>query len=142
MTRDDLKKLLLSYTDMKKEQAQLLETLDRVEATMTAPPSPNMDGMPRGGSGPGDPTGDLATQHLALMGKYRAQLRYLARAQAAIEDLIEPLDSRARTLMRYRYIDGLTWEGVCVAIGYSWRQTHNIHSQALDRLLELQNVAK
>lgn len=136
MTKDEIKKLLHSYTDMKREHAQILDALDRLEA---APRATNMDGMPRGGSGPGDPTGDLATQHLALMEKYRAQLRYLARAQATIEDLIEPLDSRARTLMRHRYIEGMSWEEVCVAIGYSWRQTHNIHSQALDRLLELQN---
>lgn len=141
MTKDELKKLLHSYTDMKKEREQVAEMLDRLEAELDGPRSPNMDGMPRGGSGPGDPTGELATQHLALMEKYRAQQRYLDRAQLAIEALIEPLDSRARTLMRHRYIEGLVWEEVCVAIGYSWRRTHEIHAQALDRLLELQNAA-
>lgn len=142
MTKDEIKKLLHSYTDMKREHAQILDALDRLEAAMSAPRATNMDGMPRGGSGPSDPTGDLAAQHLALMEKYRAQLRYLTRAQSSIELLIEPLDSRARTLMRHRYIEGMRWEEVCVAIGYSWRQTHNIHSQALDRLLELQNTAE
>lgn len=138
MTREELKKLLKSYGDMKKEHKQITEELDRVEAAMTGPRSPNMDGMPRSG-GPGDPTGELATLHLALVEKYWAQLRYLARAKLTIEELIDKLDSRERTLLRYRYIDGLSWEKVCVAVGYSWRQAHNIHSLALDQLLELQN---
>jgi hypothetical protein len=39
--------------------------------------------------------------------------------------------------MRHRYIDGKSWEEVCVAISYSWRQTHNLHDQALNKLLEM-----
>jgi hypothetical protein len=38
--------------------------------------------------------------------------------------------------MRLRYLEGLGWEAVCVEIGYSWRQTHNIHARALAQLLE------
>jgi hypothetical protein len=30
----------------------------------------------------------------------------------------------------------MTWEEVCVRIGYSWRQTHNIHSRILDKLAD------
>ncbi|MBO5917248.1 MAG: sigma-70 family RNA polymerase sigma factor, partial [Oscillospiraceae bacterium] len=64
----------------------------------------------------------------------------LAAAQAAIEDRIEALEPRARKLMRHRYIEGLSWEEVCVAMCYSWRQTHNIHGAALDALLAAEVV--
>jgi hypothetical protein len=39
--------------------------------------------------------------------------------------------------MRHRYLEGLTWEKVCVEMNYSWRQTHNIHARALDKLVDL-----
>lgn len=47
---------------------------------------------------------------------------------ADIEDGIEC------DVLRNYYIKGMTWEEVCVAIGYSWRQTHRIHSRALRNL--------
>jgi hypothetical protein len=37
-------------------------------------------------------------------------------------------------LIRLYYIDGLTWEKVCVDINYSWRQTHRLHSEALKKI--------
>ena len=61
----------------------------------------------------------------------------LATALVEVETLIASLDSPTqRDLLRYRYIDGLTWEAVCVAINYGWRQAHNLHGAALDKLLE------
>lgn len=135
MTRDELKKQLHSYRDLQAEAGQISKALERVEAVMAAPRSPNMDGMPRAG-GPGDPVLGIVTQHLTLLERYRDQLDKLAAAQTAIEDLIESLDHLERRLMRHRYIEGLSWEEVCIAIGYSWRHTHNIHARALDQLLE------
>lgn len=34
-------------------------------------------------------------------------------------------------ILRKRYLEFKTWEQICVEIGYSWRQTHYIHSRAL-----------
>lgn len=135
MTRDELKKKLHSYRDLKAEYDQIAMELEKVEAVMTAPKGINMDGMPKSG-GPGDPILGIVSQHLALQERYRFQLVKLAAAQALIEDMIESLEPMERKLMRCRYIDGLTWEEVCVAIGYSWRQTHNIHGRILGKMLE------
>ena len=101
---------------------------------MTAPRGSSMDGMPKA-PGVGDPVLGVVSQHLALQDRYRLQLEKLARAQSTIEDMIESLEPMTRKLMRHRYIEGLPWEEVCVAIGYSWRQTHNLHAKALDKLL-------
>ena len=37
-------------------------------------------------------------------------------------------------ILRSRYINGMEWEDICVAIGYSWRQTHRYHSEALSNI--------
>lgn len=135
MTKQELKHRLHSYRDLLAEYGQIKDELAKVEAFMEAPRGSNLDGMPRGGSG-GDPVVNVVAHHIALQERYRLQLVKLAAAQAAIENIIEGLEPKERRLMRCRYIDGMSWEEVCVAISYSWRQTHNIHSQILDKLVE------
>lgn len=134
MTKDELKKQLHAYRDLEAERVQIRQELTRLEGVMYAPRGSNMDGMPRS-PGAGDPVLAAVTQHTTLRERYRVQLEKLAAAQSTIEDLIEGLDPVARKIMRHRYIEGLTWEEVCVATGYSWRQAHNIHAKALDTLL-------
>ena len=135
MTKDELKKQLHQYRDLKAEYKQITEELERVEAIMTAPRPANLDGMPRS-PGAGDPILAAVSQHLMLAERYRAKLQELAAAQALVEDMIEGLEPMERQLMRCRYIDGLTWEEVCVAIGYSWSRTHDIHGGILNKLME------
>lgn len=132
--KDHLKRRLHRYRDLEAERVQIAQELARVEDTMTAPRGSSMDGMPKA-PGVGDPVLGVVSQHLALQDRYRLQLEKLARAQSTIEDMIESLEPMTRKLMRHRYIEGLPWEEVCVAIGYSWRQTHNLHAKALDKLL-------
>ena len=134
MTKDELKKQLRLYRCLEAERVQIVEELQRVESLMNGPRGANLDGMPKS-PGAGDPVLGIVSQHIALEERYRAQLERLAAAQTEIEDMIEALDPMARTLMRRRYIDGLTWEEVGVAIGYSGRQAHNIHDKALNALL-------
>lgn len=132
--KDALKKRLRRYTELEAERQQIAQELRRVEDRMNGPRGSNLDGMPRS-PGAGDPVLAAVSQHITLQERYRAKLAELAAAQSAIEDMIETLEPMHRTLMRHRYIEGLTWEEVCVAIGYSWRQCHNIHAKALDTLL-------
>lgn len=134
MTKDELKKQLHSYRDRKAEYDQIVLELERVEAIMAGPKGTNWDAMPRG-SGKSDPILNVVSHHMVLQERYQAKLAELAAAQTLIEDMIESLEPMERKLFRHRYIEGLTWEEVCVAIGYSWRQTHNIHGAALDKLV-------
>lgn len=134
MTKDELKKQLHRYRELEAERKQIEKELERVADLMNGPRGANLDGMPKA-PGIGDPVLGVVSQHLALEERYRLQLQKLAAAQSAIEDMIEGLEPMTRKLMRHRYIEGLTWEEVCVAIGYSWSQTHDRHSKALDALL-------
>lgn len=41
-------------------------------------------------------------------------------------------DERYRTLLRYRYIEGLTFEDLAEKMGYSYRHVMNLHKKALE----------
>lgn len=132
--KENLKRRLHRYRDLEAERQQIEKELERMADLMSGPRGANLDGMPKA-PGIGDPVLGVVSQHLALEERYRLQLEKLAGAQAAIEDMIEGLEPTARRILRYRYIDGLPWEAVCVAVGYSWSQTHDYHAKALDALL-------
>lgn len=130
--RQAIKRRLGEYQATRREAEQIMATLN----TLTGEPSGvQLDGMPRG-SGVGDPVAAVVAQREALEARYWEKVHSLYAAQARVEDLIEALEPTERQVMRCRYLEGKTWEEVCVAVGYSWRQTHNIHARALDKLAE------
>ena len=130
------KERLRAYQKNKQEQEQLRQQLEEIEAALYYPKIQRITDMP---SAPvtGNPQEDLAIRHIELQERYRAKLEELAGEQLAIEKAIETLDQTQRLLMRYRYLEGLKWEEVCIKIGYSWTQTHEHHGRALQKLKEL-----
>ena len=130
MTKEQLRR----YQGIKKEQEQLRHQLAEVEAALYYPKIQHLTSQPGGGSHEGNPQEDLALHHIELQQRYREKLEELAAEQLAIETAIESLDQTARMLLRYRYIDGLKWEEVCIKMCYSWTQTHEIHGKALLKL--------
>ena len=131
MTKDELKVRLKRYLDIKAEAAQILE----LRAALLGPKGANLDAMPRS-PGPGNPVEAARKQREDLARQYDRKLEELAAEQAYIEAMIESLDPFERKLMRHRYIEGLTWEKICVAINYGWTQTHHMHGRILDKLME------
>lgn len=50
-------------------------------------------------------------------------------------DKIEALeDEQEKRLLKYRYLRGWRWEAIADKMGYSLRQTFNIHSKALQKI--------
>lgn len=127
------KERLRHYQAIKREQKQLRHQLDEIEAALYYPKVQNLTGMPSHHA-EGNPQEDLAIHHIELQERYRAKLDELAAEQLAIEKAIESLDSTARQLLRYRYIEGLKWVEVCVKMSYSWTQIHHLHGEALKQL--------
>ena len=72
-----------------------------------------------------------------LRSLYLKKLAELVDAQVRIEAALNQLSTVERSLIRYRYLDGLEWHQVCNRIHYEWRQTHRIHARALRKLGEL-----
>lgn len=133
--RIEIKKQLNSYRELQAEHHQLQEELQRLELLMSAPGGPNLDGMPKS-PGVGNPVERMVIKHITLQEHYKAQIAQMVEQQTAIEELIETLEPTERRLARFRYIDGMDWETVCVMICYSWRQTHRIHGRMLDKLVD------
>lgn len=130
MTKEELK----TYRSITLERDRLLIMIEELEAQMRSPKSQRLDGMPHGGSAPGSVVESLVVRHTELLDRYHQKVAELTAAAGEIETAIEVLEPRERTLIRLHYIQGLTWEEVCVAMAYSWRQVHRIHAKALETL--------
>jgi hypothetical protein len=119
------------------ERRQILDRIMRLEARLTAPGAQGLDGMPHG-SGSGDAMARGVAALADLRELYRTKEVDLTQTLIDIEHLIEGLDPVERLIARYRYIDGLQWEKICVKISYSWRQTHRLHDGLLEKLARRQ----
>lgn len=130
--KDRVKQRLKSYDGIVQEIRQIEGLLAALEDRML-PGGKAMDGMPRSPGGGGD-LSDIVAEKLDLQDKYIAKKAELNREQLEIENMIDGLNSLERQLIRAKYIEGHTWEEVCVIISYCWAQTHRIHAGILDKL--------
>ena len=131
MTKDRLR----NYASLKEEREQLRRQLDELEATLYYPKIQRLNDMP---SSPSEEnTLELmVARHIELQERYEAKITEMTKEMLLIEEAIDALEPTARMLLRYRYLDGLKWEEVCVRMNYSWMQTHRIHANALNQLRE------
>ena len=90
----------------------------------------NNDGMPHG-TNISKPTEEkairLADRRLRLID---AELEAI-KVKQEVFDFIDNIDGVEGEVLKYRYVDLLTWEEICIRVHYSWRQTHRIHRRAL-----------
>lgn len=155
------KKQLKAYKDIAAEIEQIegnqedtREEIKQIEADIDAigdPTTAKVNALPGGSGGISDPTGNHAVQLDELRAQHQAQLERLKdlakmyadklvelyAAKLAIENAIETLEPRERRLVRLYYIDGLTWEQVCVEMHYSWNHIHRLHRAVLEKLRDL-----
>ena len=132
ITKKDLK----NYLQMNAKLTRLEEKLTEMRHTIEKPRSAVLSDMPKGGMRK-DFT-DNVDNLLELQEVYNRQWDALIderiRIESAIAKLSDPVEC---AILGYKYIDGLTWEQVCVKINYSWVQTHAYHSKALKNIAEL-----
>lgn len=133
ISKEQIKRRLNSYRQIQMERRQILDRIMRLEARLTAPGAQGLDGMPHG-SGSGDAMVRGVAALADLRELYREKEIELTQALIDIEHLIDRLDPVERLIARYRYIDGMQWEKICVKINYSWRQTHRYHDGLLEKL--------
>lgn len=127
------KERLRAYRDLRQERDKLKKLIEELDANLYGPTTPNLDGLPRSHGG-ASAVESLVAQKDQIERKYLAKVAELTAELETIERAIEVLEPRERTLIRLYYIEGLTWEQVCVEMSYSWRQVHRIHGMALERL--------
>lgn len=91
---------------------------------MSVPRIPQLSGMPSSSHGEHDKIGAVVSRYEHLENTYIKKVNILLELQKKIEDEIQKLSSIERVLIRYYYIDGLTWEKVAEKIHYGIAQTH------------------
>ena len=134
MTKEELQ----NYRALDRERRQVKDKLEEIETELYSLPAQQLTGMPAAQPKPGSKLEAAVaknTENLEALRVYYTQLlERLEAEQLAIEKAIEHLQPKARTLLRYRYIECKKWEEICVLMSYSWRQVHRLHAAALIEL--------
>ena len=130
MTKEFLKDHIIKLNEVKGLEFEINQMYQTLK-------SPIITGMPAVHSPDADKIGNVLSKIQQKEIKYLAKLDVILNEEKEIETVIDELkDSRERTIMRYRYISGLEWEEVCVKAHYSWKHTHRLHSDALNKILD------
>ena len=123
------KEYLKSYRRAIKREQDILDEIQRLRLDKMFPSVIN-DGMPHGSSH--SDLSDYAAildEQIELLKEERLEK---VRCYQKIERQICQMQNEdEQEVLRLRYILGMKWEEVAVKMGYSWKQTHRIHSSAL-----------
>ena len=123
------KEYLKSYRRAIKREQDILDEIQRLRLDKMFPSVIN-DGMPHGNSH--SDLSDYAAildEQIELLKEERLEK---VRCYQKIERQIRQMENEdEQEVLRMRYILGMKWEEVAVKMRYSWKQTHRIHSSAL-----------
>ena len=128
----------LKYKALRREAGQLRDILDRLEADRYSVPTPDFSGTPRKARPKGAAFVGKTISYSEAVALYERKLAEIDARTVAVEEAIGTLaDPTERLVMRLRYIEGLRWVNVCVALqelGYCERKVYIIHGAALEKL--------
>lgn len=126
-------KKLRAVREAYKERQQLKEKIVEFENMRVSP-----RGAVYGERVQTSPKGDVQPDNIArldeLLEKYNAALAECVELIYDFEKALECLNSRERRIMRLYYIDGLTWEKICVEENISWTNHHRIKNRAYEKM--------
>ena len=124
------KEYLWGYQKTKRQLERLEEELAELRLDKMCH-SVIQDGMPHA-SGGGDLSGYAARVDALERKILKARYKRIQRFKE-IRGQIERLeDENEKDVLVYRYIRGMKWEDIAVKTGYSWKQVHRFHSNALE----------
>lgn len=126
------KEYLNRYKNAVKKYNSLQEQEERIRAEM-GPGAIEYSGMPKAHKK--TDLSDYMVRLEKILYKIADKKREMQEIRLEIEDKITDIDDGIQSSVLYlRYIRFLKWEDICVEIGYSWRQVHRAHSQALKKM--------
>lgn len=132
MTHESLREIREAY----KEREQLREKIAQLESMRISPRITSYGGERVQTSAKGDIQPDLIAKVDEAISEYNQKLTRCVDLIMAFENSIEKLTARERMLMRLYYIDGMTWEQVCVEMHLSWTRLHQHRREAVAKILE------
>lgn len=131
MTNQEKKAYLSGYKAGLLEIEQLEEEIKRLGAQAEGMRS--MGGGVAGSSGD-NPMQACIDQMLEFQRMLTERLAENMKLRGSIENSIAAVeDAKLRLLLRYRYIEGMTFEEIAVKMFYSYMQICRLHGQALEQ---------
>ena len=130
MTKEELKE----YKETEREIKIIEEKIELLQSEKTSIKSLMITDMPRG-EAEKDRLAKLLGEIEELILVYNEKQTKLINQQKKIENCIDKLDSSCeRNIMRLRYLEGYTWEKMCVETDYSWNGIHKVHRKILEKI--------
>jgi len=130
MNRDELYKLRRKMNGVE----QLQDTIAKLEAMRISPRAAAYGGSTVQTSPKGDVQPDNIAKLDKLIGKYNGELRAILHQVEEFETIAKVLDDKQREIMRAYFLQGKTWERICVDVGLTYRRLMQIRNAALDAM--------
>lgn len=113
-----------------------LEELAQLRALATSISSPNLSGMPSGGSRNTEPAFVKAITKIIDLEKYiDTEIDRFVDLKKEIHDVINTAPTHEQKLvLKYRYIAFLKWDAVASKMDLCLKQVHRLHSEALQNI--------
>ena len=135
MTRSEKIKWLRKADKLDEEIFSILEDLEYWKAKATNVTA-QISGVPGPGGGIKDKVQESVVKIVDLENMYNARLKDLIDWKKNIEKTIwNVADPQLRAILRYRYIDGLTWSEISRKMCYSLSQIYSLHRKAIDQII-------
>ena len=126
------KEYLRSYQKAVRREQEILDEIQQLRMDKMFPSVVN-DGMPKGSKQ--SDLSEYVSKLDELIEKLKQERFEKIKRMDDILYHISILENEdEKSVLRLRYIKGVRWEEICGAIGYSWKQTHRIHSRALKKI--------
>jgi DNA-directed RNA polymerase specialized sigma subunit len=130
MTTKEKKEYLKRYRKIDREVNQLLMEKDEIFSLGTKI-TPTYSDMPKG-TGENNKTQSTIEKLEEQEEKINKKIDLLYEVKEDIEKALHTVeDDTLRVLLRYRYINGFTWEKIAVMMGYGYRNITRLHGKAL-----------
>lgn len=129
----DADKKLHRYEELKDEARSLAEVIEELGHRVTSLRAVVIDGMPRASDGKNH-ADDAIIMYMDAVKRYAEKQREIAAEMEEIETMIDGLESRTRTLIRLRYVYGMTWSQVAEQMNYSESQIYRLRREAIEEL--------
>ena len=131
MTYQEKVKFLKRYKQIDKEITQLLREKSEIFSLGTKI-TPTYSDMPKG-TNESDKVQSTVEKLEEYERKIDIKIDDWCEAKLDIEKAIHTVESDAlRLLLRYRYINGWTFEQIAVQMNYTWRQINRLHKKAIN----------
>lgn len=131
----------MAYRDLHREVRQLKRQLQSFEELMYSPRGQRFTSIPGATSGKGYTMADVVANHMELEKTFKDKANELAQELVDLEKAVESLESTLeRSIMRYRYFDGMSWHKISEKTHISEPQLYRYHSSALRNLADYQPI--